>query len=226
MTCAVCARCMVGAVCPMIEQQHICFPFTSLFASLRTPRSCVLSSPAMASLFRKLAVSAVAHSRSASTGTGKKVVVIGAAGGIGQPLGLLMKMVRARVPGTARAVCAPARRWKPRAALRLCAATRVAVTPAPARLTRLATAEPAGEPPVAVRHGGHARRGRGSVAHEHQGESGGTAARPRSSHSAYPCAAHAQSSRAATRHASRPPARLLSCVRACAETLILAATLC
>ena len=43
-------------------------------------------------LVKKLMPMAAAHARNASTL--RKVCVIGAAGGIGQPLGLLMKMVR------------------------------------------------------------------------------------------------------------------------------------
>ena len=43
-------------------------------------------------LVKKLMPLAAAHARNASTL--RKVCVIGAAGGIGQPLGLLMKMVR------------------------------------------------------------------------------------------------------------------------------------
>lgn len=47
------------------------------------------------SLYRKLSQAAASSARSASTlAQGRKVVVIGAAGGIGQPLSLLMKMVR------------------------------------------------------------------------------------------------------------------------------------
>jgi NADPH:quinone reductase-like Zn-dependent oxidoreductase len=45
-------------------------------------------------LYRKLSTAAAAHARSASTAAGRKVCVIGAAGGIGQPLSLLLKMVR------------------------------------------------------------------------------------------------------------------------------------
>jgi len=43
-------------------------------------------------LYRKLSTAAAAHARSASTAAGRKVCVIGAAGGIGQPLSLLLKM--------------------------------------------------------------------------------------------------------------------------------------
>ena len=47
------------------------------------------------SLYRKLSQAAAANARAASTlAQGRKVCVIGAAGGIGQPLSLLMKMVR------------------------------------------------------------------------------------------------------------------------------------
>ena len=69
-------------------------------AAAALSRSPVVSpSPKMASLLTKAAPMVLKGVRNASTQ--RKVCVIGAAGGIGQPLGLLMKMVRPRC------ACAP-----------------------------------------------------------------------------------------------------------------------
>ena len=88
----------------------------------------------MAALLRAAGVSRTASKAMQQT-RGYKVAVLGAAGGIGQPCGLLMKMVRPRSPP--RAAFARSRRGTTRTALRatdvrLCSAT-------PTRATRETT---------------------------------------------------------------------------------------
>jgi hypothetical protein len=63
-------------------------------------------------LVKKLMPLASAHARNASTM--RKVCVIGAAGGIGQPLGLLMKMVRARRCAQLLRIVPPRAAWRQR----------------------------------------------------------------------------------------------------------------
>ena len=63
----------------------------------------------MAALLRAAGVSRTASKAMQQT-RGYKVAVLGAAGGIGQPCGLLMKMVRAPPIATARAAFARSRR--------------------------------------------------------------------------------------------------------------------
>ena len=80
----------------------------------------------MAALLRAAGVSRTASKAMQQT-RGYKVAVLGAAGGIGQPCGLLMKMVRPRSPP--RAAFARSRRGTTRTALRATDVRRASATP-------------------------------------------------------------------------------------------------
>ena len=88
----------------------------------------------MAALLRAAGVSRTASKAMQQT-RGYKVAVLGAAGGIGQPCGLLMKMVRPRSPP--RAAFARSRRGTTRTALRATDVRRASATPT--RATRETT---------------------------------------------------------------------------------------
>ena len=88
----------------------------------------------MAALLRAAGVSRTASKAMQQT-RGYKVAVLGAAGGIGQPCGLLMKMVRPRSPP--RAALARSRRGTTRTALRATDVRRASATPT--RATRETT---------------------------------------------------------------------------------------